>query len=81
MGTTDGRIPSEAAFAALLDYALEGHGLNAAPIAGGIVFDIDKTLYPNAGNRAYMRIGNVADNLGPAPDFDILDVDITGSGQ
>ncbi|MCJ8052786.1 flagellin [Shinella curvata] len=76
-GTTDGRIPSEGAFAALLDYALEGHGLDATSIAGGIVFDIDKTLYPNAGSRAYMRIGNVTDNLGPAPDFDILDVDIT----
>lgn len=24
-----------------------------------------------------MQIGNVSDNLGPAPDFDILDVDIT----
>ncbi|MGJ7043589.1 flagellin [Shinella sp. BE166] len=77
MGTTDGRIPSEGALAALLDFALEGHGLNAAPIAGAVVFDIDKTLYPNAGSRAYMRIGNVIDNLGPAPDFDILDVAIT----
>lgn len=77
IGPTDGRIPSEGAFAALLDYALEGHGLDAAPIAGGVVFDIDKTLYPNAGSRAYMRIGSVSDNLGPAPYFDILDVDIT----
>lgn len=77
MGTTDGRIPSEGAFAALLDYALAGHGLNVTSSAGGVTFDIDKMLYPNAGSRAYMRIGNVGDNLGPAPDFDILDVDIT----
>lgn len=73
VGTTDRIIPSEGALAALLDYALEGHGLNVTSSGGGI----DKALYSNAGSRAYMRIGNVGDNLGPAPDFDILDVDIT----
>ena len=77
MGSTDGRVPSEGALAALLDFALEGHGLDVTSSGGGIIFDIDKTLYPNAGSRAYMRIGNVTDNLGPAPNFDILDVDIT----
>ena len=77
MGSTDGRVPSEGALAALLDFALDGHGLDVTSSGGGIIFDIDKTLYPNAGSRAYMRIGNVTDNLGPAPNFDILDVDIT----
>lgn len=46
--------------------------------SNAVVFDIDKALYPNAGARApQMSIGNVVDNIGSAPNFDIVDVDIT----
>lgn len=77
LGTSDGKITSAADMATLLDYALEGKGLNVTASGTSILFDIDKTLYPDAGRRAFIQIGNVIDNLGPAPDFDILDVDIS----
>ncbi|WP_425901816.1 flagellin [Agrobacterium radiobacter] len=78
LGTSDGKITSAADMATLLDYALDGRGLDVTASGSSILFDIDKTLYPNAGARApQMSIGNVVDNIGPAPDFDIVDVDIT----
>lgn len=77
LGTSDGKIGSAADMAALLNYALVGKGLNVTASGTAILFDIDKTLYPDAGRRAFIQIGNITDNLGPAPDFDILDVDIT----
>ncbi|MCM2398747.1 flagellin [Rhizobium sp. S95] len=77
LGTSDGKISSAADMATLLDYVLDGKGLNVTASGTSILFDIDKTLYPDAGRRAFIQIGNVTDNLGPAPDFDILDVDIT----
>lgn len=77
LGTTDGKITSAADLATLLDFALDGHGLNVSASGASVIVDIDTALYPDAGTRAFMKIGNVTDNLGPAPDFDILDVDIT----
>lgn len=77
LGTSDGKIASAADMAALLDHALDGKGLEVAASGTSILFDIDKTLFPDAGRRAFIQIGNVTDNIGPAPDFDILDVEIT----
>lgn len=77
LGTSDGRITSAADMAALLDHALDGKGLDVSASGASILFDIDKTLYPDAGRRAFIQIGDVTDNIGPAPDFDIVDVDIT----
>lgn len=77
LGTSDGKISSAADMSTLLDYALDGKGLNVTASGTSILFDVDKTLYPDAGRRAFIQIGNVIDNIGPAPDFDILDVDIT----
>ncbi|RVO87440.1 hypothetical protein CN109_39030 [Sinorhizobium meliloti] len=77
LGTSDGKIISAGDMAKLLDYALDGEGLDVTASGASILFDIDKTLYPDAGRRATMQIDNVTDNIGPAPDFDILDVDIT----
>lgn len=78
LGTSDGKITSAADMATLLDYALDGEGLDVTASGNAVVFDIDKALYPNAGARApQISIGNVVDNIGPAPDFDIVDVDIT----
>ncbi len=77
LATSDGKITSAADMAALLDYVLNSKGLDVTANGSSIVFDIDKTLYPDAGRRAFIQIGNVADNISPAPDFDILDVDIT----
>ncbi|MNT14415.1 Flagellin [compost metagenome] len=82
LGTSDGKITSAADMATLLDYALDGEGLDVTASGNAVVFDIDKALYPNAGARApQISIGNVVDNIGPAPDFDIVDVDITDSAS
>lgn len=77
LGTSDGKITSAADMATLLDYALDGKGLDVTASGASILFDLDKTLYPDAGRRALIQIGNVTDNIGPAPDFDIVDVNIT----
>ncbi|WP_416350458.1 flagellin [Rhizobium sp. AN69] len=77
LGTSDGKITSAADMATLLDYALDGKGLDVTASSSAVVFDIDKTLFPDAGRRAVIQIGNVTDNIGPAPDFNIVDVDIT----
>lgn len=78
LGTSDGKITSATDMARLLDYGLDGKGINVTASSNVVVFDIDKAIYPNAGARApQMSIGNVVDNVGPAPDFDLVDVDIT----
>ena len=78
LGTADGKITSATDMAKLLDYGLDGKGINVTASGNAVVFDVDKALYPNAGARApQMSIGNVVDNIGLAPDFDIVDVDIT----
>ncbi len=76
-GTTDGIVASASDMATLLSAALAGKGLLVTASGPTISFNIDTTLYPEMGRRAFIRIGNVTDNIGPAPDFDILDVDIT----
>lgn len=78
LGTSDGKITSATDMAKLLDYGLDGKGINVTASSNVVVFDIDKAIYPNAGARApQMSIGNVVDNVGPAPNFDLVDVDIT----
>ncbi|WP_312361280.1 flagellin [Agrobacterium sp.] len=78
LGTSDGKITSAVDMAKLLDYVLDGTGISVTESGNAVSFDIDKTLYPNAGLRApHVSIDSVTDNIGPAPDFDILDVDIT----
>ncbi len=77
LGTSDGWINSASDLASVLNVAVGGMGLIASESSGAIVFDVDPALYPDMGYRSSLVIGNVTDNLGPAPDFDILDVDIT----
>jgi flagellin len=77
LGTSDGKIASAADMATLLGQTLAGKGLNVSSTGTSVIFDIDKTLYPDSGTRAFMSIDTVTDNIGPVPDFDILDVDIT----
>ncbi|MFS8122581.1 flagellin [Rhizobium sp. BR 250] len=77
LGTSDGWINSASDLASVLNAAVSGMGLIVSQSAGAIVFTVDPALYPNMGYRSSLVIGNVTDNIGPAPDFDILDVDIT----
>ncbi|WP_438750972.1 flagellin [Pararhizobium sp. O133] len=77
LGTTDGVVGSAAAMATVLDAALQNHGLNASSSGSSVYFDVDQTLYPDAGSRSYFRLSNIQDNIGTLPDFDLLDIDIT----
>lgn len=70
-------VSSAVDMALVLDAALVGHGLLVSSTGNNVLFEIDQTLYPDAGTRSIMTIDNVVDNIEPGPDFDIIDVDIT----
>ena len=77
LGTADGKISSSADLAYILNAAMSGAGLTATENSGRIVIDVDPAVHPDMGARSKLGISNVADNIGPAADFDILDVVIT----
>jgi len=77
LGTVDGKISSPADLADILNAAMSGVGLTATENSGRIVIDVDPAVHPEMGARSKLNISNVADNLGPAANFDILDVNIT----
>lgn len=77
LGTVDGKISSPADLADILNAAMSGVGLTATENSGRIVIDVDPAVHPEMGARSKLKISNVADNLGPTANFDILDVDIT----
>lgn len=77
LGTSDGWINSAGDLAAVLNAAVSGKGLIVSESAGSVVFDVDPALYRDMGRRSSLVISGIIDNIGPAPDFDILDVDIT----
>lgn len=77
LGTSDGMINSAADLAAVLNAAVSGKGLIVSDASGYIVFDVDPAIYPEMGLRSSLVVSGITDNIGAAPDFDILDVDIT----
>ncbi len=81
LNVTDGKVSSAADFAAILDAALSGKGLTVSSTGSLIRFDIDQSLFPEAGRRAIIQLQNIDDNIGRTQNFDILDVDITDPGN
>lgn len=81
LGTSDGIVNAGADFAAVLNYALNGTGISATGVGIGVDLTLDQTLFPTAGHRSQFQITNVTDNIGPTPDFDLLDIDITVAGH
>ncbi|MCZ7912312.1 flagellin [Agrobacterium tumefaciens] len=77
LGTSDGMVNSATDLAAVLNAAVSSQGLIVSEASGNVVFDVDPAVYPQMGYRSSLVVSNVTDNIGPAPDFDILDVDIT----
>lgn len=77
LGTSDGWINSASDLAAVLNAVVDGMGLKVSASAGSVVFDVDPALYPKMGYQSKLLVSNITDNIGPAPEFDILDVDIT----
>lgn len=77
LGTSDGRVTTPADLAAILNAATSGKGLSVSAAGGTVQFAVDPAIYKPMGARSIFFVSNIRDNLGPAPDFDILDVDIT----
>ncbi|MBP2534876.1 flagellin [Agrobacterium tumefaciens] len=77
LGTSDGWINSASDLAAVLNAAVDGIGLSVSASAANVIFDVDPALYPKMGYQSKLVVSGITDNIGPAPDFDILDVDIT----
>ena len=77
LGVTDGMITSAVEFAQILDSLLAPLGVNVTDSGSNVQFDIDTAMFPVWGYGSSIVIGNVADNIGPVADFDIVDVDIT----
>ncbi len=77
LGTSDGMVNSATDLAAVLNAAVSSQGLIVSEASGNVVFDVDPAVYPQMGYRSSLVVSNVTDNIVPAPDFDILDVDIT----
>jgi flagellin len=80
LGTNDGIVNAGADFAAVLNHVLGGTGITATGFGIGVDLTLDPNLFPTAGHRSQFQITNVTDNIGPTPDFDLLDIDITASG-
>lgn len=81
LGTNDGIVNAGADFAAVLNHVLSGTGITATGSGIGVDLTLDQTLFPTAGHRSQFQITNVTDNIGPTPDFDLLDIDITAPGH
>ena len=81
LGDVNGVVGSASNMAELLNHALGGHGLVVTTSGPQVVFEIDKSIYPNAGSRSHFRLGNASGSVGAEPDFDILDVNITVSSS
>lgn len=77
LGTDDGMVTTADALAAILQAVTQDHHLVVTTNGSSIILTLDEAVFP-AGNRApHLRLGDVQDNLGPRPDFDLLDLDIT----
>jgi flagellin len=81
LGTNDGIVNAGPDFAAVLNHVLSGTGITATGSGIGVDLTLDQTLVSTAGHRSQFQITNVTDNVGPTPDFDLLDIDITASGH
>lgn len=87
LGTSDGMVNTAADLAALLNAAtnpdgntLGSAGIIAADNGGSLELTIDSAQYPDKGVRSWFAVSNIKDNV-DGPDFNILDVDITGSSH
>jgi flagellin-like hook-associated protein FlgL len=80
LGTADGYVGNATDLATVIAYASSGSGLMVDASAPRITFSADQTLYPEAGNRAArLSVGNVRSDPPWTLEFDLDEVDVTGS--
>ena len=82
LGTFGGEVVTADELARVIEFVAGSAGLSAAAVGSIIEFAADRSVYPNAGNRAAnVYLGNVDFGDERFLDFDLNDVDITVPGR
>ncbi|WP_426122495.1 flagellin [Pararhizobium sp. PWRC1-1] len=82
LGTTTGEVTSVSDYIQVLNYAFadQGMGIEATYLGSNLIrYDLIETLLPEAGRKTSLGVTGVTDNIGNAPTFGLLDVDVTSS--
>lgn len=83
LGITDGVVATKSDFVNLMNFAFDANNIaiTASGLGAGLIrYDLDESVHKDAGNKTEVGVFGASDNMGPLPDFGILDVDITASG-
>ncbi|CVI64245.1 MULTISPECIES: flagellin [Agrobacterium] len=82
LGTTTGAVISIGDYIQVLNYAFvdQGMGIAATDLGSGLIrYDLIETINPDAGRKSTLGVTGAADNIGNAPTFGLLDVDVTSN--
>ncbi len=80
LGTSDGYVGNATDLATVIAFASAGSDLVITPSGDTITFSADRSLYPEAGNRAArVSVGNVQSDPPWTLEFDLDEVDVTRS--
>jgi flagellin len=81
LGTTDGKIGNAGDMATVLSAALQSSDVVATSDGASVHFEMNPANPTPAGSRSKLQLISVSDNIGALPDFDLMDVDITGGAS
>lgn len=82
LGTTNGQVNSLGDYLQVLNYAFtdQGMSIKATHLGSGLIrYDLDETTRPEAGRKTSLGITGATDNIGNPPEFELLDVNVTGN--
>lgn len=80
LGTSDGYVGNATDLATIIAFASAGSKLVVVPSGDTITFSADRSIYPEAGNHAArVSVGNVQSDPPWTLEFDLDEVDVTGS--
>ena len=84
LGVTDGRVASATDMVTLMNaaFAANGIAMTASYLGSNFIrYDLDEAVHKEAGTKSTVGVTGATDNVGPLPDFGILDVDITSAAN
>lgn len=82
LGTTTGEVTSVSDYIQVLNYAFadQGMAIEAKYLGSDLIrYDLIETMSPEAGKKTSLGVTGVTDNIGNAPTFGLLDVDVTSN--
>lgn len=82
LGTTSGEVTSIGDYIQVLNYAFidQGMGIEAKDLGMNLIrYDLIETMRPEAGRKTSLGVTGATDNIGNAPTFGLLDVDVTSN--